>query len=197
VAAALAGATHNRASAAVLATIPGGWRNVVSGNQQKIFRDTDGAEHRISYRFARSGLQLPDDPDLSLIHAAPETVVLAEAGVGTAFLVARYGSGEVFVDSPLGSVAFTSVPLLPEPQAVLQKGSLLAPMPGSVIRLGAALGDTVTAGQPLVWLEAMKMEHTIAAPADGVLTQLSVSVGQQVEVGAVLARVETPEGEQQ
>ena len=89
------------------------------------------------------------------------------------------------------------MPLLPEPQAVLQKGSLLAPMPGSVIRLGAALGDTVTAGQPLVWLEAMKMEHTIAAPADGVLTQLSVSVGQQVEVGAVLARVETPEGEQQ
>ena len=80
---------------------------------------------------------------------------------------------------------------------MLQKGSLLAPMPGSVIRLGAALGDTVTAGQPLVWLEAMKMEHTIAAPAGGVLTQLSVSVGQQVEVGAVLARVETPEGEQQ
>jgi biotin carboxyl carrier protein len=152
-------------------------------------------------------VQLPDDPELSLINAAPKTVVLAEAGVGTAFSVARYGSGEVgsgevgsgevFVDSPLGSVAFTSVPLLPEPQAVLQKGSLLAPMPGSVIRLGAALGDTVTAGQPLVWLEAMKMEHTIAAPADGVLTQLSVSVGQQVKVGAVLARVETPEGEQQ
>jgi len=45
----------------------------------------------------------------------------------------------------------------------------------------------------LVWLEAMKMEHTITAPADGVLTQLSVSVGQQVEVGAVLARVEKPE----
>ena len=77
----------------------------------------------------------------------------------------------------------------------MEKGSLLAPMPGSVIRLGAALGDTVTAGQPLVWLEAMKMEHTITAPADGVLIQLSVAVGQQVDVGAVLARVETSEGE--
>jgi propionyl-CoA carboxylase alpha chain len=51
----------------------------------------------------------------------------------------------------------------------------------------------VTAGQPLVWLEAMKMEHTIAAPADGVLTQLPVAIGQQVEVGAVLARVEMPD----
>ena len=68
-------------------------------------------------------------------------------------------------------------------------------MPGNVIRLGAAVGDTVTAGQPLIWLEAMKMEHTITAPADGVLTQLNVDTGQQVEVGAVLARVETPESE--
>jgi propionyl-CoA carboxylase alpha chain len=63
-------------------------------------------------------------------------------------------------------------------------------MPGNVIRLAAAVGDTVTAGQPLIWLEAMKMEHTIIAPADGVLTQLNVNTGQQVEVGAVLARVE-------
>jgi propionyl-CoA carboxylase alpha chain len=71
-------------------------------------------------------------------------------------------------------------------------------MPGSVIRLGAALGERVTAGQPLIWLEAMKMEHTITAPADGVITQLDVTIGQQVEVGAVLARVEADnhEGEQ-
>ena len=65
-------------------------------------------------------------------------------------------------------------------------------MPGAVIRLGAALGDAVTAGQPLIWLEAMKMEHTITAPSDGVVTQLDVTVGQQVEVGTVLARVQNP-----
>jgi propionyl-CoA carboxylase alpha chain len=72
---------------------------------------------------------------------------------------------------------------------------LVAPMPGNVIRLGAQVGDSVTAGQPLIWLEAMKMEHTIAAPADGVLTQLDVVTGQQVEVGAILARVEAPGNE--
>jgi propionyl-CoA carboxylase alpha chain len=65
-------------------------------------------------------------------------------------------------------------------------------MPGNVIRLGAAVGDTVTAGQPLIWLEAMKMEHTITAPADGVLAELNVDTGHQVEVGAVLARVDAP-----
>ncbi|MCL5687534.1 acetyl-CoA carboxylase biotin carboxyl carrier protein subunit, partial [Neisseria meningitidis] len=48
-------------------------------------------------------------------------------------------------------------------------------MPGNVIRIGAEVGDKVTAGQPLIWLEAMKMEHTIAAPADGVLTHVSVN----------------------
>jgi len=62
-----------------------------------------------------------------------------------------------------------------------------------VIRLGAGLGDQVSVGQPLVWLEAMKMEHTIVAPADGVIAELNVTVGQQVEVGAVLARVEAPD----
>ncbi len=66
-------------------------------------------------------------------------------------------------------------------------------MPGNVFRLGADVGDSVTAGQPLIWLEAMKMEHTITAPTDGVLAELNVSTGQHVEVGAVLARVESPE----
>jgi propionyl-CoA carboxylase alpha chain len=122
-------------------------------------------------------------------------VVLLDAGVAIEYRVARYGD-QVHIDSTHGHVTFTAVARFPEPGSVIEKGSLLAPMPGSVIRLGAELGDTVTAGQPLVWLEAMKMEHTITAPADGILTELSVVVGQQVEVGAVLARVEIPEGEQ-
>ena len=98
----------------------------------------------------------------------------------------EYGGGGA------GMYELSVVPRFPEPGSVVEKGSLLAPMPGAVIRLGAALGDTVTAGQPLVWLEAMKMEHTITAPSDGVLVQLDTHVGQQVEVGAVLARVESP-----
>ena len=122
---------------------------------------------------------------------------LSPEGVAAAFAVCRYGD-DVWVDSPRGAVAFTVVARFPDPAAVVQAGSLLAPMPGSVIRLGAALGDRVTAGQPLVWLEAMKMEHTVTAPTDGILRQLDVTVGQQVEVGAVLARVDTEdtEGEQ-
>jgi len=62
-------------------------------------------------------------------------------------------------------------------------------MPGTVVRLAVGAGDPVKAGDPLLWLEAMKMEHRIAAPADGVVTELPVTVGQQVEVGTILAVV--------
>ena len=194
IAAGLADAAHNRATATVLAGVPSGWRNVVSGNQHKTFRDDDGTEHRVSYRFTRTGVSLPDDPAVTVDSVNAHEVVLAESGVATAFVISRHGD-QVYVDSAHDSVALTAVPRFPEPGSVVEKGSLLAPMPGAVIRLGAALGDAVAAGQPLVWLEAMKMEHTITAPVDGILTQLEVTVGQQVEVGAVLARVETAEPE--
>ncbi|MCX6479539.1 MAG: biotin/lipoyl-binding protein, partial [Mycobacterium sp.] len=195
IAAALACAAANRAGAHVLGGLPSGWRNVVSGDQHKTFRDSGGTDHHVAYRFTRTGLRLPDDTGVTLVSATPAEVVLAEHGVATAFAVAHYRD-QVCVDSPLGSVAFTALSAFPDPDAAVQRGSLLAPMPGSVIRLGAALGDTVSSGQPLVWLEAMKMEHTITAPTDGVLTQLDVTVGQQVEVGTVLARVESAdEGE--
>ena len=120
--------------------------------------------------------------------------MLVVDGVDRPFDVARYAA-DVFVDSPLGPVQLVALPRFGDPDAAVAQGSLLAPMPGSVLRIGAAVGDAVTAGQPLVWLEAMKMEHTVTAPGDGVLAELNVEVGQQVDVGAVLARVDSPEEE--
>ena len=73
-------------------------------------------------------------------------------------------------------------------------GAILAPMPGKVIALDVADGDSVTAGQRLMVLEAMKMEHALTAPFDGTVTELSASVGGQVQVEAVLCVVE-PAGE--
>ncbi|MGH3563837.1 MAG: biotin/lipoyl-containing protein, partial [Mycobacterium sp.] len=198
IAAALADAAHNRTTAPVLRSIPSGWRNMASGNRAKSYRDDSGQEHRVEYRFTRTGVLFPADESISLVSAAPEQVTLAESGVAWAFAVARY-EDDIFVDSPRGAVHLVALPRFAEPGSTLEQGSLVAPMPGSVSRLGADVGDAVTAGQPLIWLEAMKMEHTIAAPADGVLTQLNVKSGEQVEVGTVLARVEAPaaEGEPQ
>jgi 3-methylcrotonyl-CoA carboxylase alpha subunit len=73
------------------------------------------------------------------------------------------------------------------------EGRLTAPMPGRIIRQHVAAGDPVTAGSPLLVLEAMKMEHTIVAPADGAVTALYAGEGEQVEAGALLVEV-TPAG---
>jgi acetyl-CoA/propionyl-CoA carboxylase biotin carboxyl carrier protein len=72
-------------------------------------------------------------------------------------------------------------------------GPVTSPMPGTVLVVKAAVGDVVTAGAPLVVVEAMKMEHTVTAPVDGVLTELNVQAGQQVALNQPLAVVTPPE----
>jgi len=69
-------------------------------------------------------------------------------------------------------------------------GAILAPMPGRVIAVDIAAGDMVTKGQKLLTLEAMKMEHGMTAPFDGVVAELNAAVGSQVQVDALLVRIE-------
>jgi 3-methylcrotonyl-CoA carboxylase alpha subunit len=72
-------------------------------------------------------------------------------------------------------------------------GTLLAPMPGRITAVEVAPGDAVTKGQRLVTLEAMKMEHALTAPFDGVVAELNATPGAQVQVDALLVRVEAKE----
>ncbi|HUR06244.1 MAG TPA: biotin carboxylase N-terminal domain-containing protein [Nonomuraea sp.] len=175
-AAALARAAANRATAPVLRSLPSGWRNVRSQPLRAVF---DEAE--VCYQ------PLPDG--IELITAEPYRIVLERGGVRHAFEIAHY-DGKVCVDSPSGSVELTPAPRLPEPVEQVAPGSLLAPMPGSVLRVEVEPGDRVAKGQAVLVLEAMKMEHQIAAPADGVVSGVHVEKGQQVEAGAVLAIIQ-------
>ena len=70
------------------------------------------------------------------------------------------------------------------------EGGLAAPMNGAIVAVQAKVGDTVTAGQTLVIMEAMKMEHAIKAPADGVVTEIFFTEGEQVSEGAELIAIE-------
>ena len=193
VAAALAEAAANRRDARVNPGIPGGWRNLPAPPQTKTYATADGCELEVRYRTGRDGVEVDEHPGLVAVRTGPEQVVLDLPGehgpLRRTFDVARYGS-LVCVDSPLGPVALTRRPRFTDPAARIATGSLLAPMPGTVIRVAAEVGDRVSRGEPILWLEAMKMEHTIAAPADGVLAELHVAAGGQVEVGTVLAVVE-------
>ncbi|MET8848144.1 acetyl/propionyl/methylcrotonyl-CoA carboxylase subunit alpha [Amycolatopsis sp. NPDC004625] len=75
-------------------------------------------------------------------------------------------------------------------------GPVTSPMPGTVLVVKVAAGDVVKAGTPLLVVEAMKMEHTVTAPIDGVVSELPVRTGQQVALDETLAVV-TPQEEQQ
>jgi acyl-CoA carboxylase subunit alpha len=182
-AAALALASADKAAATVLRSVPSGWRNVVSQPQRVAF---DGQE--IAYRLTRDGLVAEGFESTALVSAEADRVVLDVDGVRRAFAVARYGD-DVYVDSALGPVRLRRLPRFVDPAEQVAAGSLLAPMPGTVVRVAVAVGDDVHAGQPILWLEAMKMQHRITAPAEGVVAELPVREGQQIDVGAVLAVV--------
>ncbi|GLF97304.1 ATP-binding protein [Streptomyces yaizuensis] len=174
----------------------GGWRNLPSQPQSRRYRtDADGAEHEIRYHHTRDGLTVeraPGEPAVLVVAAGPDAVVLETGGVRRRYDTARHGD-RVYA----GATALTALPRFAGPAERHEPGSLLAPMPGTVARVsdGLAVGDRVVRGQPLLWLEAMKMEHRVAAPADGVLTALHAAAGRTVERGALLAVVQVP-GEQ-
>ncbi|MFF3399355.1 acetyl/propionyl/methylcrotonyl-CoA carboxylase subunit alpha [Streptomyces sp. NPDC002659] len=175
------------AAVADAAARPGAWRNLHSQPQAKGY-----GEHEVRYRRTRGGgFELVDDPGVRVVDARPDQVRLEIDGVVRPFDVTDHGDGYVHIDSPTGAHALAVRPRFTDPQDRAEPGSLLAPMPGTVVRVGDGLaaGVKVTQGQPLVWLEAMKMEHRILSPASGILTALHAVPGRQVEVGALLAVV--------
>ncbi|WP_433314049.1 biotin carboxylase N-terminal domain-containing protein [Micromonospora sp. CA-269861] len=202
-AAALAGAAHRRATASVLPGLPSGWRNVPAVPQVSRFVGPDGDEIEIRYRLDRTGrladwsstsavddsAERPAAPTVAVVEATPARVVLDVDGVGCAYRVHRVGSA-VFVDGPDGATSLTELPRLPLPTAAVASGSLLAPLPGVVTRVHVEVGQRVTAGEPLLTLEAMKLEHPVLAPIDGVVAELPVPTGGQVQTGVVLAVVD-------
>ncbi|MGW4378691.1 acetyl/propionyl/methylcrotonyl-CoA carboxylase subunit alpha [Kitasatospora sp. NPDC004531] len=170
---------------------PSGWRNLPSQPQHKRYRAADGTELDVRYRLTRDGLRAEDHPEVQLLGSTPESVDLAVGRLRRRYRIARHGD-QVHVDAPTEHHTLTVLDRFPDPAGQLAPGTLLAPMPGTVVRIAAEAGRPVTAGQPLLWLEAMKMEHQVTAPADGTLAELPVTVGQQVETGTVLAVVTAP-----
>jgi propionyl-CoA carboxylase alpha chain len=199
VAAAIALAEESAARRRVQQGVPAGWRNVVSQPQHTVLEHpgTDLPEVGVDWWGGRDGYRVDG---VRVLAASTETVRLEVDGVAAAFSVAHAdrhplpGGGlaprEVWVDGPLPPVRLREVPRFTDPAAAVAAGSLLAPMPGTVVRVAAEAGAVVRAGDPVLVLEAMKMQHTVAAPVAGTVSSLLVGSGQQVAAGEVLAVVE-------
>jgi acetyl-CoA/propionyl-CoA carboxylase, biotin carboxylase, biotin carboxyl carrier protein len=182
--------------------VPDGWR--VGGPAWTTVRLTSGADNPVPVRVrGRAGVAA----EVSVGDARP---LAARAAFGGGDLVVtcdgqtrRYAyahaggadQGTVWLgrDGRVWAMA-EEEPLAAEPaQAGGGDGVVRSPMPGTVLSVKAARGERVRSGQPLLIVEAMKMEHTVSAPADGVLTELAAAPGQQVAMDDTLAVV-TPDG---
>jgi 3-methylcrotonyl-CoA carboxylase alpha subunit len=106
---------------------------------------------------------------------------------------------EIEADAPTADVlafadGFARRYVLAEPRGsgvnAVGDGAILSPMPGRIIAVDVTAGQAVTKGQKLLTLEAMKMEHSLTAPFDGVVAELNAEAGAQVQVEALLARIE-------
>ena len=191
--AALARQVVNRAAAHVLGTLPSGWRNVVSA-PQRVSYTAAGEQYDVAYRVLGNTVRASvNDVPLGrakvIGQASPDRVDLEIDGIRRVYRVHRVGP-DTYVDASDGFSALTEVPRFGDPEKLAPAGSLLAPMPGLVRRVLVEVGAVVTAGQPMLVLEAMKMEQTVAAPAAGVVAELRAKAGEQVAAGQVLAVVE-------
>jgi len=191
-----------------LAALPAGWRNVPAVPQTVAYEAPSGT-FEVAYqldrnealtawtvrRVERDDVGLPGTtPDLSaastdratIVTVSPTRVVLDVDGVRFAFAVNRVGDVS-YVDSVEGSVDLTELPRFPTARADAAEGTLTAPLPGAVARVLVVPGQRVAAGDLLLTVEAMKLEHAVHAPTSGVITDLKVAAGAQVEAGALLA----------
>ena len=175
-----------------------GWRLNGESRQELILRDGT-VEHVVAAR-AKAGNWLLQLGDRTVIaggeRQADGALSLVLDGVRRHVMVLDHGSETaVFVEGESWRLVEID-PLAPSAGEDPTAGRLTAPMPGRVTQLMVAAGTKVRRGEPLMIIEAMKMEHTVAAPADGVVEAVRFAVGDLVEEGAELIAL-APERQEQ
>jgi propionyl-CoA carboxylase alpha chain len=194
-AAAMALQAANREAATLTPAVSSGFRNV-PGSTQEITLTFGDAEFTAQYRLSDSQLNWlsVNNTELSdpiLFRATGSIVDISVGGIRQQFAVSSVAGGLV-VTGPAGSAEFTVLPKFTEPGGNVEPGSLVAAMPGTIVAVKVTEGDAVAAGDPLVVMEAMKMELAVTAPIDGVVTSVPVQVGDTVTAGQTLAVIADP-----
>ena len=177
-------AMGNRASDEVTDFMPSNWTNGRMPHQRiKIVILKNEIE--IKYQLKRSGLFEVMGTNCK-IHAVDESGIDVEVGSHRFFAQVTRANDQILINMPFGDLDAVIVPRFIEPGNEVPEGGLVAPMPGKVIEVRVKKGDKVKAGDTLIIIEAMKMEHSIKATENGKVTKLMVSLNQQVDNGATL-----------
>ncbi len=166
-----------------------GWRLNLGSHHELVFADSE-RDHPVEIHFTDSGLRFSrEGRDFPLSGTEKDGALQVTLG-DASFRVRAVRDGahwHLFRDGTHRVLALQSAQTAPEPDAAI--GSLAATMPGKVLQVLVQAGAQVAKGTPLVILEAMKMEHTIAAPHDGKVAEIHFKAGDQVNEGAELLRL--------
>jgi propionyl-CoA carboxylase alpha chain len=182
----------NRAAAPVLRAPPSGWRNARMPDQEVVLLH-GGVEQAIRYQRQRDGrFRFAGGAHARIHHWSPREIDAEIDGQRRRVRITRAGE-RLVVQGPHGDLELVEKPRFEPPGGAEVSGGFVAAMPGKVLELRVKAGDAVKAGETLVVLEAMKMEHPMRATEDGVVNEVCVSEGDQVEAGTVLLVVASDE----
>ena len=182
----------NRSQAIVLENIPSGWNNARLPKQRIAF-EMDAQLIEIHYMCNRDGSFTVDNQHEVVLHDWSESAVDIEMdGIRTLSSISMDGD-QLLVQCSGGNKLLIIQPRFKSSHGQEQQGSLVSPMPGKIVELQVKQGDRVKAGDNLLMIEAMKMNHIVKANEDGVIAELFVQENDQLDYGAALMIIE-PKG---
>ena len=175
----------NHSNANVLRQIPSGWHNARLPYQRTTF-EIDDAEITVSYKRQRDGSFHDDKKQIAIINdVTDEFIDIEYENIRQTVNITEH-ENLYLVQHGRGHKLIKLIPRFKNEQELTQKGSLVSPMPGKVTEMNVKVGDSVTKGQKLLVMEAMKMNHSISSDRDGVIEEIYVNKGDQLETGTSL-----------
>jgi len=186
---------HNKKDNKKLHFLPRNWTNGILPKQDIIFEFSD-EEYKFQYENNNNHIQIHREhferlsTSSALIISVDEEHIHCEIdGIAIKAFITCFHD-EITINSGSGDLVFKVLPKFIDPNEIIIEGSLTAPMPGKILNINVKKGSSVKAGETLLILEAMKMEHTIKATSDGQVIELYVKTGDQVESGSDLMKIE-------
>ena len=175
----------NRKNSNVASFMPSGWTNGRLPSQSITF-EYENVDIKVEYQLQRDGSFKFANNKTALIYEMDESGIDCVFDAKRHYAKVTMNDSNILVHMPYGDVMLSIKPKFVIPGQEITAGGLIAPMPGKVIDIKVDKGKKVKAGDTLVILEAMKMEHSIKASEDGTVSELLISVNDQVENGALL-----------
>ena len=175
----------NRDESQVSKFMPSGWTNGRLPNRKNIF-EYEGNEYIVEYKQNRNGNFIFSSNKSATVNSVDSNGIDMSFDNKRHYSKVTLSKNKILIHMPYGDVMLDIKPRFVIPGMEVTAGGLIAPMPGKVIDVKVKKGKKVKAGDTLVILEAMKMEHSIKASEDGTVSELLISLNDQVENGALL-----------